>query len=134
MLGDELGTITGRVMGQRVLPSNGAGMRVESSLEADGQLLEIPVHLLATYEAVVRPDGTFIGEGQGVVMSQQGAHASFSAQGIGRFTEDGGISFRGSSYYETESERLAPLAAVAIVYEYEVDADGSAKSTIWEWK
>ena len=134
MLGDEIGTFTGRLTGQRVLPSDGGPPRVETSFEADGQLLEIPVHTMATYEGVMRADGRIIGQGQGIVMSQQGDSATFVGQGIGTLKEDGSIAYRGATFYETQSERLAPVAAVATVFEFDVDADGSLKGTLWEWK
>ena len=67
-------------------------------------------------------------------MSQQGDAASFTATGIGTFTEDGGVSFRGSVFYTTDSERLAPLNGVVGVFEYESGPDGSVKGSVWEWK
>jgi hypothetical protein len=134
MLGDEIGTFTGQTTGQRVLPDEGQGMVVESSFEADGQMLEIPIHQLGTYQAIVRPDGTLAGEGRGVVMSPQGDAASWTAHGVGTFTEDGGVAYRGSAVYETQSERFAPLARVLGVFEFEAGPDGSVKGTVWEWK
>lgn len=81
----------------------------------------------------MRPDGTIYGEGQGVSMGAGGEAASWKAAGVGLLKEGGGISYRGALYYSTTSEAWAKLNRVAAVYEYEVDADGGAHGTTWEW-
>ena len=67
-------------------------------------------------------------------MSAQGDHASWVGQGVGTFTEDGGVSYRGAIYHDSPSEAWAPLNRVAVVYEFETSADGSVNGTFWEWK
>ena len=134
MLGDQVGDLSGRITGQRVLPAEGEGVRVETSFEGTGSLLGVQNNGMGTYIGIMRADGTIQGEGQGVQMSAQGDHAPWVGQGVGTFTEDGGVSYRGAIYYDSPSEAWAPLNRVAVVYEFETSADGSVKGTFWEWK
>ena len=126
--------MTGRITGQRVLPSEGEGVRVEASFEGTGSMLGVQFNGMGTYESIMRADGTLFGQGQGVQMSPQGDHASWVGQGVGTVNEDGGISYRGAIYLDSPSEAWAPLNGVAIVFEYDTSADGSVKGTFWEWK
>jgi hypothetical protein len=90
---------------------------------------------MATYTADMRPDGTLYGEcpNQGVVIAEDGV-ATFTATGIGTFTEDGGSSFKGMVYFQTSAPSLSSLNGVAVVYDWEVDAEGNASWDMWEWK
>jgi hypothetical protein len=69
-------------------------------------------------------------------MTEDGEGATWQGTGIGRFTGQGaGISFRGALFHQTASEKLARLNDIAVVFEYEVAADGeTATGTFWEWK
>ena len=109
-------------------------MRVETSFEGTGNLLGVQSNGMGTYIGIMRADGTILGEGQGVQMSAQGDHASWVGQGVGSFTEDGGVSYRGAIYYDSPPEARAPLNRVAVLYEFETSTDGSVKGTFWEWK
>ena len=117
-----------------MLPSEGEGVRVETSFEGMGSLLGVQNRGMGTYTAIMRADGTLFGEGQGVQMSAQGDHASWTGQGVGTIGEDGTISYRGSLVYDSPSEAWAQLNRVAVVFEFDTAADGSVKGTLWEWK
>jgi len=43
-------------------------------------------------------------------------------------------SWRGAVYYQTASKNLSRLNGIAVIFEYEVDADGNSQSKAWEWK
>ena len=66
-------------------------------------------------------------------MAQDGI-ATFRASGIGTFTTEGGASFRGVVYFQASAPSLARLNGIAVVYEWDVDADGNATWELWEWK
>ncbi|MEU9131228.1 hypothetical protein AB0D08_24500 [Kitasatospora sp. NPDC048540] len=135
MLGDLVGVESGRTTVQRVVASDhGLPPAVETSFEADGQLLGVPVHDLGSYTARLRADGTLSGLGQGVLMSPTGAHASWTGLGVGRFAEGGGTSWRGVIVYESASPEFADLRGVAGAFEWDVEADGSAHGKLWAWK
>jgi len=107
---------------------------VETSFQANERILGVDATTLATYISVLRPDGFLQGQGQGVVMGHGGEMASWTGTGVGRFTGNGGISFRGVLYYQTSAPAWARLNGIAAVFEYEIDGEGNTRAGIWEWK
>ena len=137
MLGANLGTLRGRVTGQRVLPSAGSAAKTEISFEISGTLLGTKVTMLGTYWSVARANGMLYGEcpNQGVLMTATGQTATWTGAGMGRFTGKGtAVNFRGAIYVDGGGAKLARLAKMAIIYEWDVAADGSAEARFMEWK
>ena len=134
MLGEKIGGESGKVIGQRVLPNPGGGPKMETTFRSSGTLLGANTTDTGTYWSVVRPDGTLYGEGQGVMVSQDGDLATWIGQCIGTLKRDGAVSYRGAVYYQAASPKWSRLNSVAVVYEYEVDAQGNARAEFWEWK
>ena len=135
MLGDKIGEERGRVTGYRVVRSEGAGPKVEVAFQAAGKILGVDHSTLGTYTSTMRPDGTVLGEGQGVVMGAGGAMANWVGQGVGKLSGRGqAISYRGAIYYQSASPAWARLNSVAAVFEYDVDEDGNTTANVWEWK
>ena len=134
MLGDRLGGESGKVTSQRVLPNPGGGPKMETSFQATGTILGVAETNIGTYDAVIRPDGTVYGEGQGVVMGKGGESATWVGQGVGTMKKDGSVSYRGAVYYQTATPAWSRLNSIAAIFEYEVDSQGNARSEIWEWK
>ena len=133
MLGEVIGEETGKVTGTRVLPCDGGAPKLESSFQGTGRYLGIEVTGVGTYWAVMRPDGTLYGEGQGVGTAKAGGMATGTGQGIGRFTASGGVSYRGANYWSA-SGSLARLNSTVAVYEFETDANQNTCGRLWEWK
>jgi len=133
MLGEQIGEETGKVMVRRVISVDG-GTKVEVTVQSTGKLLGIETRGNVTYCAGIRQDGSLYGEAQGLVVGKGGEQASFKAAGVGRLLEGGAVSYRGASYYYSDSPKLKRLNTVASVFEYEADADGNTKSKLWEWK
>src|SRR5438093_13752832 len=77
MLGEKIGGAEGKVTSQRVLPNPGGGPKMETSFQSKGTLLGTNITETGTYWAIVRPDGTLYGEGQGVVMAKDGKMATW---------------------------------------------------------
>ena len=134
MLGEKIAEHSGKITGQRVLPSEGGAPEVETSFQASERILGVAATTLATYRASLRPDGLLQGEGQGVVMGSGGEMATWTGQGVGRFVGGGAISYRGAIFYQTSSARWSRLNGIAAVFEYEVDAEGNTRGGFWEWK
>ena len=134
MLGDKIGTESGKVTSQRVLANPGGGPRMETSIRTTGTLLGVNQTSTATYSSVMRPDGTVYGEGQGITMGEDGSAATWVGQGVGTLKKGGAVSYRGALYYQTSSPRWARLNNVAAIFEYEVDGEGNTTGEIWEWK
>ena len=119
----------------KVLPANGTNPRFEvTALDGGGTLAGVDVTTMATYSSEMRADGTLYGEcpTSGVVMAQDGV-ATFTATGVGTFTEDGGARFKGMVYFQTSAPSLASLNGAAVVYNWDVDAEGNATWELWEW-
>ncbi len=134
MQGDKLGELSGKVTTRRVLPNPGGGPKMETSHQVAGTLLGVETSETATYWSVARPDGTLLGEGQGITMGADGSSATWVGQGVGILGKGGAVSFRGAVFYTSSSPKWTRLNNVAAVFEYEVDGDGSARSQLWEWK
>ncbi|MFF0749447.1 hypothetical protein [Streptomyces sp. NPDC004267] len=133
MLGELIGQEQGVTTGMRVLSTDGGHPVMEASFQATGTMLEVPVKDIGTYESVLRADGTLWGEGQGVVMTQEGETVTWHGSGVGRLNQNGSVSWRGSIFFETAAERFAKLNSLAGVFEFEVDADGKADAKLYEW-
>jgi hypothetical protein len=134
MLGEKIGEMSGKITSQRVLSIEGGSPKVETSFQQNGSLLKTDVKETGTYWTVVRPDGTQYGEGQGVTMTKEGKMATWKGHGVGVTKKDGSATYRGALYYQTMPPRLSRLNKVAVLFEYEVDADGNTHSEYWEWK
>ena len=133
MLGDQIGEESGKVIVRRVLPGEGRP-KVEVSVQTTGKLLGVETRSMVTYTATVRADGSVYGEGQGIVTGKNGETATLRGSAAGRLLGGGAVSYRGASYFESESEKWKRLNTIAVVFEYEADADGNARSKAWEWK
>jgi hypothetical protein len=134
MLGEQIGEYRGQVLVRRILPGEGPP-QVEVSFEAQGQLVGTSVTDMGTYTSTVRPDGTIYGEGQGITRSTDNSEiATWRGSGVGHFTDDGGVSYRGAIYYSSQSPGFARLNGTAAVFEYSVDASGKTESRLTEWR
>jgi hypothetical protein len=132
MLGEKISDEKGKVTSTRVLESM-PQTKVETSFEAQGKLLGIEHRTIGTYWSVVQPSGTLYGEGNGIAITKEGM-ATWKGSGAGKFTERGGVMFRGAVYYQTNAERLLALNGLAVIFEYEVDENGNTKTIAFEWK
>ncbi|MGH9008314.1 MAG: hypothetical protein ACRDYF_00530 [Acidimicrobiia bacterium] len=133
MLGEQIGEERGQVLVRRVLPSEGSP-QVEVTFEARGQLCGVDHTDMGTYVAAVQPDGSLQGEGQGLVRGAGNEVATWRGAGAGRLDADGGVTWRGAIYYQSQSPAFARLNGIAVVYEYHVDASGKTEATLTEWK
>jgi hypothetical protein len=133
MLGEQIGEETGKVMVRRVISVDG-GTKVEVTTQSTGKLLGVETRNTVTYSAGIRPDGSLYGEAHGLVVGKGGEQASFKAAGVGKLLDGGAVSYRGASYYYSDSPNFHRLNAVAVIFEYSADAEGNTKSKSWEWK
>jgi hypothetical protein len=108
---------------------------VEVSFEAQGQMLGISTTHVGSYVSTVRPDGTIFGDGQGIMRSADSSEIlTWRGSGVGHFTPDGGVSYRGAIYSQSQSPTLSRLNGIALLFEYKVDASGKTESVLTEWK
>ena len=83
---------------------------------------------------MIRPDGTIHGEGQGLIVTQDGDGITWTGTGLGTFGAGGSISYRGMLFYRTDSAKMSRLNNMSAAFEFEVDGAGNTSSRIWEWK
>jgi hypothetical protein len=126
----------GKITGQRVIDVEGP--KIETSFTMRGKYKGQEGTNMGTYCSVMTEgeEGTMYGEGQGVLTTKDGqGMATWTGQGIGRFTSPGKISFRGSLFFRAHSGgKLSSLNNIVGVFEYEVDEEGNCSSKVWEWK
>ncbi len=134
MLGDLLGEEQGETTGMRVLPTDDGHPAMEISFQATGTLLDTAAKDMGTYESFVRPDGTLFGDGQGIIMTQDGETVTWHGQGIGHVTDAGGVNWRGAIYYDTAAAKFTRLAGTAGVFEFDTDEQGKVTAKVYEWK
>ena len=134
MLGDKILQAEGSITGRRVLPPQAQAVRMETTIQESGTMLGVEYMETATYWSEMRPDGTLYGEGEGIFMGRNGEAASIKGTGVGVFTPQGGVSFRGVLYYQTTTPAWAKLNSIAVVFEHEATAEGKTTSQAWEWK
>jgi hypothetical protein len=134
-LGELIEESRGKITGQRVLDVEGIP-KMETSFAMEGNYAGVQCTDVGTYTSVLR-EGALHGQGQGVVMAKDGqGMASWSGQGIGKFSGPGKVSYRGAIYFRSASEggKLSSLNNKVAVFEYEVDEMGNCSAKSWEWK
>jgi hypothetical protein len=95
----------------------------------------VPCQDFGTYEVFERIPGQLYGEGQGMLHTRDGEGAIWNGHGVGTVTPDGALRFAASVAYQAPATgKLARLNAVLVLVEHTVDRDGSARSTMTEWK
>lgn len=134
MLGELIYESKGKIMGQRVLDTEGP--KIETSFSASGTYKGNEVVETATYWNIAKSPGLLYGEGHGILMIKNGTEsATWQGAGTGKMTSAGKISFRGAIYFFTNSLGIfASLNGAVGVYEFETREDGSTIAKVWEWK
>ncbi len=135
MLGELLAQGSGKRTGMRVVESDGPSPKVEISIAGASTVLGVKAQMMATFWNTFKADGVLYGEGQGLLMTEQGDVAQFKGFGIARVSAPGApIRYAVCDSFATTSERLARLNSVAAVSEYEVDQEGNYSYKAFEWK
>lgn len=129
MLGEQIGSSTGRRLVRRVVSSD--PMRVEVTFEDSGEMLGVKNNGFGTYTSEMRPNGTIYGEGQGGMITADGEMIAWKGSGLGEMKPGGAITYRGILYYQTTSQKLARLNTTPGVFVYEVAPDGTTQSRIF---
>ena len=133
MLGELISEGVGKRGTRRVIAVE-PKLQVEVSFEAPTQVLGLQGLNVGTYVSSTRADQTLEGEGHGVFAAPGGEIATWKGIANGHYLADGAVSYRGAITFSSSSPTLSRLNAVAGVFEFEVSADGTTKSRIWEWK
>jgi hypothetical protein len=132
MLGEKLGETKGKVVGTRVV---GPGA-VEQSVQEQGRFLGLEVTNLVTFTMRPTAAGTLQGEAHGLLQTADGEAAPWTA--AGQVTRSGpgmAVAIRGALLVQAAPHgKLARLNAQPLVFEVDVDADGSLRAQFWAWR
>jgi len=137
MLGEKIGEEQGRVTSRRILKGDDFRyVKLEVTIETQLTLLGVKGTNLATYTVFERVPGQIYGEGQGIVMTETGESAIWNGHGVARPTADGlGLTIAASIAFQAPATgALARLNNVLVVVEHTAAGDGTATSTLFEWK
>ena len=132
MIGEKIGETKGKRLVRRVISTDPT--TVEVTFEDSGHMLGAATTGLGTYTSVVGLDGSIFGEGQGVMMTQDGEAITWKATGFGKFGAEGATSYRGMLFFKTASQKLARLNNACGAFEFDTDGSGNTVSKMWEWK
>jgi hypothetical protein len=129
MLGELIGEFRGKNTGYRILPDG----KIENSGQGTGKILGTDAAIMFTAVSVAMPDGTFVGEGNGVITTMEGEIAHLKTTSVAWATAKGGTT-RSASTQTTTSQKLARLNKVLLIHEYDTTMDDTWVGKIWEWK
>jgi len=131
MLGNLVVEERGKTVGVRILPDG----KIEQTGQGVGKWWGTDGTNIHTHIASPRPDGTFMGEGHGLITTNDGESMAVKFHGVAWPAEKGqSIRGRGAAFSQTTSPKFAQTSKVVLVYEYESDEKGDYQLKVWEWK
>jgi hypothetical protein len=129
----------GRIIGQRILAVS-PQPQLEFSFTANASISNgddgiINATNMGTSVSTLNADGTFRGEGQGILRTQGGGVATWTNQVVGSITPEGTIVTRGVGIWSTPSttSELAFMNNMITVFEVQIDREGNLSAREWEW-
>jgi hypothetical protein len=138
-LGNPFFVEQGRIIGQRVLAVS-PQPQLEFSFTANASISNgddgiINATNMGTSVSTLNADGTFRGEGQGILRTQGGGVATWTNQVVGSITPEGTIVTRGVGIWSTPSttSELAFMNNMITVFEVQIDREGNLSAREWEW-
>jgi hypothetical protein len=138
-LGNPFFVEQGRIIGQRVLAVT-PQPQLEFSFMANATInngSDTVINAINTGTSVstLNADGTFRGEGQGILRTQGGDVATWTNQVVGNLTPEGTIITRGVGIWSTPSitGELAFMNGMITVFEVQIDREGNLSAREWEW-
>jgi hypothetical protein len=137
--GDPFFVEQGRIIGQRVLavtpqPQLEFSFMANATINNGGDIV-INAQNTGTSVSTLNADGTFRGEGQGILRTERGDVATWTNRVVGSITPEGTIITRGVGFWSTPSAtgELAFMNNMITVFEVQIDRDGNLSAREWEW-
>jgi hypothetical protein len=138
-LGDPFFVEQGKIIGQRVLTVT-PQPQIEFSFMANATINNgddvINAINTGTSVSTLNADGTFRGEGQGILRTEGGEVATWTNQVVGNFTSEGTIITRGVGFWSTPptTGELAFMNDMITFFEVQIDMEGNLSAREWEWR
>lgn len=135
MLGEQIGELSGKTTGMRVLPGDDYRYhKLEVSWQLSGTVLGMPAEDVGTMVAFERVPGQLFAEGRGM-LTTDGGGAIYSGSGVGSPGPGMSVTLRVAVTFQAGGDGpLGRLNSVVGVGEFESDAEGNVTARIWEWK
>ena len=138
-LGNPFFVEQGRITGQRVLavapqPQLEFSFMANASINNAGGVVINAINT-GTSVSILNADGSFHGEGQGILRTQAGGVATWTNQVVGNLTSEGTIITRGVGFWSTPSTtgELAFMNGMITVFEVQIDMEGNLSAREWKW-
>jgi hypothetical protein len=138
-LGNPFFVEQGRITGQRVLavapqPQLEFSFMANASINNAGGVVINAINT-GTSVSTLNADGSFHGEGQGILRTQAGGVATWTNQVVGNLTSEGTIMTRGVGFWSTPSTtgELAFMNGMITVFEVQIDMEGNLSAREWKW-
>jgi hypothetical protein len=138
-LGDPFFVEQGRIIGQRVLavtpqPQLEFSFMANATINNGGNIVINAINT-GTSVSTLNADGTFRGEGQGILRTERGDVATWTNRVVGSITPEGTIITRGVGFWSTPSTtgELAFMNNMITVFEVQIDREGNLSAREWEW-
>jgi hypothetical protein len=138
-LGNPFFVEQGKIIGQRVLavtpqPQLEFSFMANASINNDDGVVINAINM-GTSVSTLNADGTFRGQGQGILRTQGGDVATWTNQVVGSITPEGTIITRGVGIWSTPSTtgELAFMNDMITVFEVQIDREGNLSAREWEW-
>src|SRR5918992_2420490 len=139
-LGNPFFVEQGRIIGQRVLavtpqPQLEFSFMANATINNGGGDIVINALNTGTSVSTLNADGTFRGEGQGILRTERGDVATWTNRVVGNLTSEGTIITRGVGFWSTPSTtgELAFMNNMITVFEVQIDREGNLSAREWEW-
>ena len=140
LLGNPFFVEQGRITGQRVLavapqPQLEFSFMANASINNAGGVVINAINT-GTSVSTLNADGSFHGEGQGILRTQAGGVATWTNQVVGNLTSEGTIITRGVGFWSTPSTtgELAFMNGMITVFEVQIDMEGNLSAREWKWR
>lgn len=142
--GEPLFVEQGRITGQRVLavapqPQLETSFMANTSIN-NGTGFVVNAINIGTTTITLNADGTFRGEGQGVLRTEGGGFASWTSQTVGNLAQEGNILVRGVTFWSTPPSSSSTISELAFMdgliglFEMQIDRQGNLSVREWEWE
>jgi hypothetical protein len=139
-LGNPFFVEQGRIIGQRVLavvpqPQLEFSFMANATINSNDGDIVINAINTGTSVSTLNADGTFSGQGQGILRTEGGDVATWTNQVVGNLTPEGTIITRGVGFWSTPSTtgELAFMNGMITVFEVQIDREGVLSAREWEW-
>ncbi len=131
MIGELIFEIKGKTTGIRVLAEG----KVEVSHSGAGTIFGKEATVADTGVSTLMPNGVFMADANGMLMTAEGDSVMTKINGIGWPTGKGWkSSYRGACYFMTSSPKLVNLNKTVGVWELESEENGEYSLKVWAWK